>query len=133
MLDGLPLARLGALSDGAGNEDDELAGGAALEVAEVADVRRVREHHRLRARLAAGRGAPGSGGRRLQHKERRNLHPLHAEICAHTTSWLPPETAGWMDGDRSQGKQAPLSSFVGFGRTPLPSTRTRRFPQKGPA
>jgi hypothetical protein len=36
-----------------------------------------------------------------------------------------------MDGDRSQGKQAPLSSSVGFGRTPLPSTRTRRFPQKG--
>ena len=96
MLDGLPLAWLGALSDGAGNEDDELAGGAALEVAEVADVRRVREHHRLRARLAAGRGAPGSGGRRLQHQERRNLHPFDAVIRAHTTSWLRRD--GWMDG-----------------------------------
>jgi hypothetical protein len=44
VLDGLPLAWLGALSDGAGNENDELAGGAALEVAEVADVHSVREH-----------------------------------------------------------------------------------------
>ena len=100
MLDGLPLAWLGALSDGAGNEDDEFAGGAALEVAEVADVRRVREHHRLRARLAAGRGAPGSGGRRLQHQERRNLHPFHGKIHAHSTSWLPQDD--WMDGDRSR-------------------------------
>ena len=49
MLDGLPLAWLGALSDGAGNEDDELVGSAALEVAEVVDVHSVREHHRLRA------------------------------------------------------------------------------------
>jgi hypothetical protein len=127
VLDGLPLAWLGALSDGAGNEDDELAGGAALEVAEVADVYRVREHHRLRARLAAGRGAPGSRGRRLQHQERRNLHRFHAEIHAHTTSRL--------DGRRSQVrtniKQTPLSSYVGFGRSPLPSTRTVQDDSQG--
>jgi hypothetical protein len=132
VLDGLPLAWLGALSDGAGNEDDELAGGAALEVAEVADVRRVREHDRLRARLAAGRGAAGSRGRRLQHKERRDLHPFYGEIHAHTTSWLPRD--GWIDGRRLQPrrniKQAPLSSPVGFGRTPMPCTMARRFPQE---
>ena len=41
MLDRLALARLGALGDGAGDEDDELARGAAPEEAEVADVRGV--------------------------------------------------------------------------------------------
>ena len=88
VLDGLTLARLGAPRDGSGDEDDELAGGAALEVAEVAHVRRVREHHSIRARPAAGRGAPGAGTRRLQHQKGGNLHLLTHRSTALAISWL---------------------------------------------
>lgn len=48
MLEGLALAGRGALGDGAGEEEDELPGGGALEVSEVGDVGGGSQHRRLR-------------------------------------------------------------------------------------
>jgi hypothetical protein len=127
VLDGLTLARLGALRDGSGDEDDELAGGAALEVAEVAHVRRVREHHRLWARPAAGRGAPGAGRRRLQHKERRNLHLLTRRSTPLAIPWLLRDD--WMDGDRRRGL---IEASATFPSCRIRSRHTnRRLPEMG--
>lgn len=136
MLDGLALARWGALRDCAGDEDDELACGVALEVAEVANVRGVGQNHRLRARTAAGgrrRRAPRAGGR-LQHQERRNLHRTTARSVPLTIRRSCRDS--WMDGDRTQPrrnkKQAPSVPLqqLGFGRTALTCTRRMRFPKK---
>ena len=100
MLDRLALAGLGALGDGAGDEDDELPGGAALEEAEVADVRGVGQHERLGALPAAGGGAPGAPGRRLQHDERRDLH-LRSDEAARSAATLGGGLDGWVwTGDR---------------------------------
>lgn len=70
MLNGLALAGRGALGDGAGDEEDELLGGGALEVAEVAHVGGVGEHHRVRRRRGGGRGIAGA----FEDEERCDLH-----------------------------------------------------------
>jgi hypothetical protein len=112
VLDGLALARRSALRDSPGDEDDELPGGVALEVAEVADVRGVGQHQRLRARPAAGRGGTRAGGRRLQYQERRNLHRRTARSTPLTIRWLYRER--WMDGDRTRPKRkrSTLDAFL---------------------
>ena len=71
VLDGLTLARLGALRDGSGDEDDELAGGGALEVAEVADVGGVGQHDGLLLPTSGGGGGIAGG---FEHQQRRDLH-----------------------------------------------------------
>lgn len=115
MLDGLALAGLGALGDGAGDEEDELAGGAPLEVPEVAHVRGVRQHHRLGARLAVGRrgGAPGAGGRRLQHEECRNLHlsqgkDLQRDAADLAAAAPAPRGDGWVGWTEAQPRKKKL-------------------------
>ena len=70
VLDVLAAAGGGAEGDGAGDEEDELAGGGALEVAEVADVRRVGQHHSLLLPAAGGGGI----ARGFEHQQRRDLH-----------------------------------------------------------
>lgn len=71
MLDGLAAARGGAEGDGAGDEEDELAGGGALEVAEVADVGGVGQHDGL---LLPGGGGGGGTAWGFEHQQRRDLH-----------------------------------------------------------
>jgi len=81
VLDVLPAAGGGAEGDGAGDEEDELAGSGALEVAEVADVRRVGQHHGL---LLLARG--------FEHQERRDLHP-----------GFQPQGLGWVGAAEEEG------------------------------
>lgn len=63
MLDGLALAGRGPLGDGPAHEDDEFPDAGPLEVAEVADVRRVGQDDRV-----------GSLGVAFQHQQPRDLH-----------------------------------------------------------
>jgi len=70
VLDGLAAAGGGAEGDGAGDEDDELAGGGALEVAEVADVGGVGQHDGLLLPTSGGGGIAGG----FEHQQRRDLH-----------------------------------------------------------
>ena len=71
MLDGLAAAGGGAEGDGAGDEDDELAGGGSLEVAEVADVGGVGQHDGLLLPTSGGGGGIAGG---FEHQQRRDLH-----------------------------------------------------------
>lgn len=132
VLDGLALAWLGALGDGARDEDDELPRGAPLEEPEVAHVRRVRQHHRLgaaRPAAAAGRGCSPAGGRRLQHEERRDLHlrwwarDLRRRRSRSSRPLLPRRCVDLAWGaeiveNRVRKRSFPSLLMLGFGRTP---------------
>lgn len=63
MLDGLALAGRGPLGDGPAHEDDEFPDAGPLEVAEVADVRRVGQDDRVGSLRVA-----------FQHQQPRDLH-----------------------------------------------------------